>query len=68
MEKLEIILILVRKLLFGLTVGLGFFMVVLFSKPLIEKVFLKKTINDDFYYWTEIAIAIILGILAMIII
>lgn len=68
MEKLEIILILVRKLLFGLTVGLGFFMVVLFSKPLIEKVFLKKAINDDFYYWTEIAIAIILGILAMIII
>lgn len=68
MEKLGIILILVRKLLFGLTVGLGFFMVVLFSKPLIEKVFLKKAINDDFYYWTEIAIAIILGILAMIII
>ncbi|MFA5178177.1 MAG: hypothetical protein WC427_01290 [Candidatus Paceibacterota bacterium] len=68
MEKLEIILILARKLLFGLTVGLGFFMVVLFSKPLIEKVFLKKAINDDFYYWTEIAIAIILGILAMIII
>ncbi|MFA5009560.1 MAG: hypothetical protein WC534_03245 [Candidatus Paceibacterota bacterium] len=68
MEKIGIILILIRKLLFGLTVGLGFFVVVLFSKPLLEKVFLKKTINDDFYYWTEIAIAIVLGILAMIII
>jgi len=68
MEKIGIILILIRKLLFGLTVGLGFFVVVLFSKPLLEKVFLKKTINDDFYYWTEIAIAIVLGILAIIII
>ncbi|MFA5086934.1 MAG: hypothetical protein WC470_01375 [Candidatus Paceibacterota bacterium] len=63
-----IILTIIRKLLFGLSVGLGFFAIILFSKPLLERAILKTKFDDDAYYWGEIIIAVILAILAMIIV
>jgi hypothetical protein len=66
--QVAVLLILIKKVLFGLSVGAGFFAVVLFSKPMLERTILKTKFNDDTYYWGEIIIAMILAVLAMIIV
>jgi hypothetical protein len=63
-----ILLILVKKLFFGLTVGAGFFTIALFSKPMLERSVLNRKFNDDTYYWGEIVIAILLALIAMILV
>lgn len=66
--EINIWAILIRKVLFGLAVGVGFFAVVLYGKAMLEKILLKRKIEENVYYWGEMIIAVFLGILAMIII
>ncbi len=63
----NIFIILIRKILFGILVGSGFFGIVLFGKTIVERSILMKFFNIDTYYWTSVAISIFLGVLAMII-
>lgn len=63
----NIFIILIRKILFGILVGSGFFGIVLFGKAMVERSILMKFFNVDTYYWTSVAISIFLGVLAMII-
>jgi hypothetical protein len=63
----NIFIILIRKILFGILVGSGFFGIVLFGKAIVERSILMKFFNIDTYYWTSVAISIFLGVLAMII-
>ena len=60
--------ILIRKILFGLAIGVGFFAIVLYSKPMLERTLLKVKFDDNMYYWGEIIVAIFLALLAMLII
>lgn len=62
----NIFIILIRKILFGILVGSGFFGIVLFGKTIVERSILMKSFNVDTYYWTSVIISIFLGILAMI--
>jgi hypothetical protein len=65
---IDILLILLKKVLFGLTVGAGFFTIALFSKPMLERSILNHKFNDDAYYWGEIALAIFLALIAMVLV
>lgn len=66
--EINIWAILIRKVLFGLAVGVGFFTVALYGKAMLEKAILNRKIEDNLYYWGEIGVAVFLGLLAMLII
>jgi polyferredoxin len=56
-------LLLLRKIFFALTVGISFYTVMLFAKPILERIFSRKYDNDA-YFWIGVFLAIIFGILA----
>jgi len=60
---MSLTLLLLRKLLFALTVGLSIYTVMLFAKPLLESMASRKY-NDDLYFWVGVLLAIIFGLLS----
>ncbi|HOS87881.1 MAG TPA: hypothetical protein PL093_00390 [Candidatus Pacearchaeota archaeon] len=58
--------ILIRKFLFGLAVGVGFYAVMLYGKAMLERAILNRKIEDNAYFWGGVIISIFLAILAMI--
>ncbi|MDD5568866.1 MAG: hypothetical protein PHG23_00380 [Candidatus Pacebacteria bacterium] len=60
---MPLLLIILRKILFALSVGLSFYVLMLFSKPVLEMLF-KRKFNDDGYFWRGVVIAVVLAIIA----
>jgi hypothetical protein len=61
------ILHILRAVLFGFAVGYSTSFFFKYFKPITENLLGGKTINIDLWWWSGIAISVILGILAMLI-
>ncbi|GMX58580.1 MAG: hypothetical protein MCSN_2340 [Candidatus Microsyncoccus archaeolyticus] len=58
------ILYILRNLFFSLTAGISIYIVLLYSKPIIESVF-KKNYSIDGYYWFIVLISFLVAIVAL---
>jgi len=61
------ILHILRAVLFGVAVGYSISFFFKYFKPITENLLGKETINIDLWWWSGIAISVMLGILAMLI-
>ncbi|MGI6335260.1 MAG: hypothetical protein ACOXZN_02075 [Minisyncoccales bacterium] len=69
MENITIgyVLHILRAVLFGVAVGYSMSFFFRYFKPITENLLGGKRINVDLWWWSGIAISVILGILAMLI-
>jgi hypothetical protein len=57
---------LIRDVFFGLSMGVSSYVILLFSKPIIDNIS-KKTYSADGYYWFVVFFSVIIGLISWII-